>query len=163
MTTLTPPALHIPEPHLEFVTEIRVQLDSIHVIGPSSHGLRRVVPILGGVMEGPQLNGRVLSGGADWQFVRPDGVLELEAKYTLETHDGVLIMVTNTGLRHGPPAVIEQLSRGEVVDPSQYYFRSVPQFEAPLGSAYEWMNKSIFIGSAARGPAAALVKFYRVL
>jgi hypothetical protein len=84
------------EPRLEFVAEARVSVDKMLVVGDSSHGLRRIVPILGGSVEGPRLKGRVVPGGADWQFVRPDGVLELEAKYTLETHDGVLIMACAT-------------------------------------------------------------------
>jgi hypothetical protein len=30
-------------------------------------------------VQGPRLAGTILPGGADWQFVRPDGVLSLEA------------------------------------------------------------------------------------
>jgi hypothetical protein len=63
------------------------------MIGPSAHGLRRIAPLRGGEVTGPLLQGKVLPGGADWQFVRPDGVLQIEAKYTLQATDGTLIMV----------------------------------------------------------------------
>ena len=152
-----------PSAATEFAFEARVSVETPLVVGPSSHGLRRVVPITGGTFEGPTIRGRVLPIGADCQFVRPDGVLALDARYTLETSDGVLIMVTNRGIRRAAPAVMERLGRGESVDPSEYYFRTTPEFEAPIGSTYEWLNQSVFIGVAERRPDAAIVRFYRVL
>jgi hypothetical protein len=146
----------------EFVFEARVLVDKPLVIGQSSHGLRRVVPIIGGTFAGPSIKGRVVSGGADWQFVRPDGVLDVQAKYTLETDDGVLIMVDNRGLRHASPAVMERLTKGEMVPGSEYYFRTTAQFEAPIGSKYEWLNRAVFIGVAERHPDAAVIRFYKV-
>jgi Protein of unknown function (DUF3237) len=150
-------------PELKLVFEARVLVDPPRVVGASSYGLRRIVPITGGTISGPSLEGRVLAGGADWQFMRPDGVLNVEAKYTLESHDGVLIMVTNRGMRHGPSDVIEKLGRGEPVDPTLYYFRTAAEFEAPIGSRYEWMNRAVFIGVGQRLASAALIKFYQVL
>jgi hypothetical protein len=146
----------------EFAFEARVSVQAPLVVGQSSHGLRRVVPITGGTFEGPAVRGRVVPGGADWQFVRPDGALAVEARYTLETADGVLIMVTNRGIRRGPPAVMERLGRGEPVDPSEYYFRTTAEFEAPVGSRYAWLNESVFVGVAERRADAAIIRFYRV-
>jgi len=157
-----PLAAQEPAPALEFVFEARVGVQTPLVVGPSSHGLRRVVPITGGTFEGPTLRGRVVPGGADWQFVRPDGVLVVEARYTLQTSDSVLIMVTNRGLRRAAQAVMERLGRGEPVDPSEYYFRTTAEFEAPLGSKYEWLNQTVFVGVAERRPDAAIIRFYRV-
>ena len=154
-----------PEPtaHTRFAFEAHVTVATPQIIGQSSRGLRRVVPITGGTFEGPRIRGRVVPGGADWQVVRPDGVLSVEAKYTLETSDGVLIMVTNCGMRHGPPEVIEKLSRGEAVDPSRYYFRTVADFEVSLESAHAWLNRAMFIGVAERLPGAAIVRFHEIL
>jgi len=149
-------------PALEFVFEARVGVQTPLVVGPSSHGLRRVVPITGGTFEGPAIRGRVVPGGADWQYVRPDGVLALEAKYTLQTSDSVLVMVTNRGVRRGPPEVIARLARGERVDPSEYYFRTTAEFEAPVGGKYAWLNESVFVGIAERRSDAAIIRFYRV-
>jgi hypothetical protein len=147
----------------EFAFEATVSVETPLVVGPSSHGLRRVVPITGGTFEGPNIRGRVIPGGADFQYARPDGVLVVEARYTLETSDDVLIMVTNRGIRRAPRSVMERLGRGEHVDPSEYYFRTTPEFEAPIGSNYEWLNQSVFVGVAERRPDAAIIRFYRVL
>jgi hypothetical protein len=56
-----------------------------------------------------------------------------------------------------------RLLRGAHVSPSEYYFRTVAQFEAPVGSRYEYLNKFIFVATAEREANAAIVHFYRVL
>lgn len=147
----------------KYAFEAHVSVASPLVIGAATIGLRRVVPITGGTVSGPRLRGRVIPGGADWQVVRPDGVLAIEAKYTLESHDGTLIMVTNRGMRHGTPAVLERLARGEPVDPRQYYFRTSAEFEAPDESNYAWLNRAMFIGIAERTADAAIIRFHEVL
>ena len=147
----------------EFAFEAVVKVDPPVVVGSGPHGLRRIVPIAGGTVSGPRLKGKVIPGGADWQVVRPtDEVLEIEARYTLESHDGVRIMVTNRGYRRGPKEVIDRLARGEKVDPSLYYFRTTAQFEVPVDSAYGWLNQSVFVGVAERQADAAIIRFYEI-
>ncbi len=143
----------------EFVFEVIANVDKPLVVGQTSRGLRRVIPILGGTVAGPRLKGTILPGGADWQFVRPDGVLSLEARYTVKTEDGALISVINRGMRHGPPEIIDRITRGEPVAAGSYYFRTVAEFEAPLGPL-EWLNKGLFLGLAERRPDAAIVRFH---
>jgi hypothetical protein len=152
-----PPALKS-----EFAFQANVTVDKPLVVGPAQNGLRRIVPITGGTVTGPKLKGKVLPGGADWQFVRSDDTLSIEAKYTLQAEDGTLIMITNRGVRRGPKEVIEKLARGEAVDPSQYYFRTVAEFEAPTNSPHAWLNHSIFVGVAERQQSAAIIKFFEV-
>jgi hypothetical protein len=147
----------------EFAFEASVMVDPPLSLGNGPHGVRRIVPITGGTVTGPRLQGKVLPGGADWQFVRPaDDVLEIEAKYTLETHDGVRIMVTNRGFRRGPKEVIDRLARGEQVDPSLYYFRTSAQFEVATDSPYAWLNQSVFVGVAERKANAAIIRFFEI-
>jgi len=146
----------------EFAFEARVKVDRPILIGESSHGLRRIIPILGGPVQGPALKGKVIAGGADWQHVRSDGAWELQARYTVQTEDGVLIMVENRGVRYGKPEVMERLAKGEKVDADQIYCRTVATFEAPRDSKYEWMNHTLFVGSVERLPDAAIVRFYKV-
>jgi hypothetical protein len=143
--------------------EAHVTVAAPLIVGPATIGLRRIVPITGGTVSGPRFTGRVVPGGADWQVVRPDGVLQIEAKYTLESNEGVLVMVTNRGMRHGPAAVIDKLARGAAVDPSEYYFRTSAEFEAPTESKYVWMNRAMFVGVAERTATAAIIRFYEVL
>lgn len=125
-------------------------------------GRRRIIPITGGRFRGERLSGRVLPGGADWQVVRPDGVADLDARYTLETGDGALIYVRNKGYRHGPEDVIRRLAAGEAVDPKLYYMRTTPWFET--GDArYAWLNRIVCVGTGARRAAAVELDFFEVL
>ncbi len=145
-----------------FAFEAHVTIDAPIVVGTGPQGLRRIVPITGGKFEGPRIKGTILNGGADWQYVRGDGVLQIEAKYTLRTSDGVTIMITNRGMRHGPADVIDRLAKGEAVDPSQYYFRTVAEFEAPSDSRYAWLNKALFLATAERQATVVNLRFYEL-
>jgi hypothetical protein len=130
-------------------------------LGATPHGRRRIIPILGGTVRGPRLEAEVLPGGADWQIVRGDGVVELVARYAIRTKDGVEIAVVNRGLRRAAPEVMERMARGEAVDPALVYCRTTPLFEAPAGP-YEWLNRSVFIGNAERMPDSVRIGVYEV-
>jgi Protein of unknown function (DUF3237) len=149
------------QPALEFAFAIEASLEPTIVVGDTPEGMRRVVPIAGGRVEGPAIRGELLPGGCDWQLVRPDGVTLPEALYLLRTDDGVLIQVHNRGMRHGPPAVMAKLAAGENVDPSDYYFRAIPTFSTPAGR-YDWLNRSVFICTGERYPSSIRLEFYRV-
>jgi hypothetical protein len=118
-------------------------------LGAVPHGARVIAPITGGTFEGPRLRGNVLPGGRDWTLLRPDGVLELDLRITLETDDGALIYMTSFGLRHGPAEALAALARGESVDPSSYYFRTAPRFETSA-PRYAFLNQLIAISSGDR-------------
>jgi Protein of unknown function (DUF3237) len=136
-------------PTLEFLARVQAQVEAPQLLGQTLVGERRVVPIVAGEIAGPQLRGEILPGGADWQVVCADGTALLEARYTVLTDDGAFVYVRNLGLRHGPPDVLERIQRGEAVDPTEYYFRSTPRFEA--GDArYTWLNRILAVGSGAR-------------
>lgn len=149
------------QPSLEFVCEVKVVVRPPVEVGPIPGGLRRIVDIVEGSFEGPLLRGAILPGGADWQILRADGVAELHAHYVLKTDDGVLIQVRNRGLRHGPEGVLRRIAAGDRVDPSEYYFRTAPVFEAPAGR-YEWLNRGIFVATAERYAESVVVKIFRV-
>ncbi|MCW1985805.1 UNVERIFIED_ORG: hypothetical protein M2348_001537 [Sphingomonas sp. R1F5B] len=151
------------KPELEFVYEASGDLEPPRQIGQTYDGARRIIPIVGGGrVEGPQIKGQLVGNSADWQLTRPDGVTVADALYAIETDDGVLIQIRNKGLRHGPPDVMARLAAGEEVDPAEYYFRTVPEFIAPVGK-YEWMNRSIFVCSGARYPLGIKLWVWRVL
>jgi hypothetical protein len=130
-------------------------------VGPSVIGERRIINITGGSFSGPRLSGTIIPGGADWQVIRPDGITEVEARYTLQTNDGALIYVVNRGLRHGPEDVIKRLAAGEQVDPSLYYFRTTPVFET--GSPeYRWLNRVVAVAVGERQAAEVIITVYEV-
>jgi hypothetical protein len=150
------------KPELELVFEAEGKLAAPIAMGETHQGVRRIIPILEGSFAGPDIRGIIMpDGAADWQFSRTDGVTQAEATYALRTDDGVVIMVQNFGLRHGPEAVMQRLAAGDEVDPGAYYFRTNPRFIAPAGR-YDWLNKSIFICSGARYPNGIKLWFYRV-
>ena len=149
-------------PELRHVCDIDVKVGPIRDLGPTPHGRRRIIPILSGTVRGERLNGEVPAGGADWQYVRGDGVLELEARYSIRAADGAEIAVINRGMRRAPPEIMDRLSRGEAVDPALVYFRTAPVFEAPDGP-HAWLNRSVFVGTAARFPDRVQIKVFEVL
>jgi len=138
---------------------LAVRVAPAQTVGPVPHGTRRVVPLTGGEFEGPRLRGTVLpDGSADWILLRADGVLELDLRATLRTHDGALISMRSFGLRHGPPDVIAALGRGDAVDPATYYFRTTPQF-VTAAPAYAFLNRLVAVASGdrrAEGPVYAI-------
>jgi len=150
------------QPEFRHVCDIEALVGPIRDIGPAPHGRRRIIDITGGAVRGPRLTGSVVPGGADWQYVRVDGVIELEARYCIRTGDGTEIAVTNRGLRRAAPEIMERMSRGEAVDPALVYFRTVPVFEAPVGP-YAWLNESVFLATAARFPDNVRIKVFEVM
>jgi hypothetical protein len=91
-------------------------------------GGRRYVAFDSGTFEGhgdlEGTSGTVLDGGIDWQTLRPDGLLEIDAHYALQSDGGEAIEVRSTGVRDAPEPVAARLAGGELVAPEEYYFRT---------------------------------------
>jgi hypothetical protein len=135
-------------PHFEPLMRLAVEVGGIVSIGAMPTGERRVVAITGGSFESDDgWHGEVLPGGADWQLLRSDGVLEVDARYVLQDSDGQ--RVVSQGLRHDPSDVIAALARGEAVDASQYYFRTAMRFET-AAAALQHLNFVVAVGIGAR-------------
>ena len=154
-----PPAETPPKLTLAFT--IRVQVGPPTELGQVPRGRRRIIPILGGTFEGPNIRGKVVPGGADWQIVRGDGFAELDTRYMLQTDSGQLIYIQNAGIRHAPPEVTKKLLAGEAVDPSQVYFKTIPTFETSAPEL-QWLTRSIFIGTGERNPSDVVIRVWRV-
>lgn len=148
-------------PSLRLLYRSEVDIAPPISVGRQAIGERRIINITGGTFAGPRLSGVILPGGADWQIVRPDGITAVEARYTLQTDDGALIYVDNRGLRHGPEAVMERLAAGEVVDPSLYYFRTVPTFETG-SKTYRWLNGVVAVAVGERHADQVMITVYEV-
>jgi len=149
--------------NIRLLLTLHVQVAATQNIGAVPHGTRRTVPLAGGHFEGPRLRGTLLPGGsADWLLLRPDGVLELDFRATLQTHDGALISVRSFGLRHGPPEVIAALGRGEAVDAARYYFRTLPRFQT-THPAYAFLNRLVTVASGDRRAEGPIYTVHEVL
>ncbi len=148
-------------PGLEFVFTIRAEIDPPRSAGKGPGGERLHIPITGGRVSGPRLNGKILPDGSDWPLIGSDGNSLISAHYTVETDDGTLIYVRNKGLRISPPSVMARLRAREPVEPTEYYFRTVPVFDAPDGP-YQWLRETIFVGSAMPTGATVEIDIFRV-
>lgn len=146
-------------PQPEFIAEVQAEVAAPIVVGAGATGERRIVPIIGGRVSGPRLEGEILPGGADFQLIRPDGVAEIEARYALRLNDGALVHVVNRGLRHAAPEDVERLLRGEAVHPERVYFRTAPCFET-AAPAHAWLRRRLFVGLGERQPAAVIVRIF---
>jgi hypothetical protein len=154
--------MNLPEPKLEWVTDLTVELDPVLAMGQGRAGIRRIIPIVGGTMSGPRLQGKILNIGADWQTIFADGLAELDTRYALETDDGATIEICNFGFRHGPKDVVEAIGRGEDVAPDSYYMRTHARLETG-DSRYAWVNRLLFVGSGARKEQSVLMRLYALM
>ena len=149
-------------PRFDFLMSLAVDVGEVVSMGAAPLGERRVIGILGGTFEGPEMRGEVLPGGADWQIARKDGVLDLDARYALKEQAGGLIRVVSQGYRHGSSDVLAALARGEDVDPAKYFFRTIMRFET--GAPHlEWLNKTIAVATAERKARQVLLSAYKLL
>jgi uncharacterized protein DUF3237 len=149
-------------PQLRFAFAIRAKVAPIQDLGHTARGHRRIVDILGGEVQGPRLTGEILPGGADWQIVRPDGTIEVVARYTIRSDKGATIYVQNEGLRVASPEILARMSRGEPVAHDSYHFRTAPRFETAEPSL-KWLERATFVGVAARTPDRVVIGFHEVL
>jgi Protein of unknown function (DUF3237) len=146
---------------LDFLFDLSADVGELVSLGPGPLGERRVVYINGGSFEGPQLRGSIL-GGADWQILRSDGALELDARYAIRDERGGVVQVLSQGYRHGPPEVMARLAKGENVDPASYFFRTAMRFETGAREL-AWLNRTIAVATAQRQARRVIVKAWRLL
>ena len=151
-----------PELQTRYVFTITARIAEVTSAGDIGTGVRRIIPIIGGEVKGEGINGKVLPFGADFQIIRPNELIDLEAKYAFETDDGAVVYVENKGIRFGPVELLEKLKRGEPVDPKLIYFRTVPKFETGA-EKYRWLMEHIFIGSAARHADRVVIDVHQVV
>lgn len=148
-------------PELTFLATVSVQVADPVELGRTLDGHRRIIPISGGAVDGPELRGRVLAAGADFQLLRTESLTELRAEYAIQTEDGEHIHVVNFGLRAGAPEDIATLVRGDAVDPDRIYFRCAPRLE-PTGRRWAWLRSRILVGTGERHPGEVRLALFVV-
>ena len=148
-----------PALHLTFTASIEVgaQIE----LGAIDGARERFIPILGGKVLGPRLDGVFLPAGGDWQTVPTDGRTELLARYFLQAADGAVIAIENPGMRVAPPEVIERLARGEEVAPDLYYSGGSPRFRVAPGP-HDWLRRRVFLARSVRRPDSLTIDFYTI-
>lgn len=133
-------------PALDWIMSLWVRIAPGEDLGQCVEGQRSNYPILGGHFEGPDLRGKVLPGGADQFLLRPDGVGELDARYSLLSDHGERINIHNRGLL----LLDEEGQRLEAegiwpVAAEHYRCTCSPQFQVAEGRL-AWLREEVFIG-----------------
>lgn len=136
-------------PRLEFIFEEVVELGKAMHPGATPWGERNIVPITGGTFSGPDISGKILPGGWDWQLMTKSGCMRLNADYMIQTSDGVIINVLNKGTMCSKPG-------------QTGFSTTSPIFEAPLGR-YEWLNDGAYVGTleVISGKPAVRIRFFK--
>ncbi|MCP5144637.1 MAG: DUF3237 domain-containing protein [Gammaproteobacteria bacterium] len=154
----------LPKPALEFAFRMTLQFDEgprVRFIPSHTSFTRGFVAVAGGTIEGPRLNGKVVSrSGGDWPRMWQSGLIEFEAHYMLEADDGSPIYIHNTGIAYAAPETIAAIEKGEQPQVAPYC-RITPRFEAAPGP-YEWMTRTMFVGTGERRGNHSVFDYYVV-
>lgn len=152
----------VPTLRSEFLLQIVGELHDPQDVGEIPLGARRILYMKGGSFSGPKLKGKVLPGGGDWVLVRRDGVAQLDIRITLCTNDKDLIYVSCSGILDMAPHLRERILKGEIVDPSEYYFRTALVFEA-AAEKYRWLNRLVAVGVGRRTATGMITDVFAVV
>ncbi|NBA96034.1 DUF3237 family protein [Pseudomonas sp. R5(2019)] len=152
------------EPRFEFAFTVSINLSKGRYLRPGNMGAERAaVYVESGTFEGPSIRGTVVPfSGGDWPLVRPNGVIDFDARYLLEADDGTLIYMQNRGYRWSSPEVLARLMRQEPVDHDEYYMRVSPKFDVPAGP-HDWLDRHVFVGVAEKTPGSNRIHYFKVL
>jgi hypothetical protein len=146
-------------PSLEYEFSYRVKVKPTLNIGAGPYGDRVVAELIGGEFEGARLKGKILSGGADWALVGPDGRARLDVRGQLVTDDGAAIYLCYFGIIEFNAKAQQALERGTGTEFADHYWRTNPRFETG-DPRYAWLNQTLFVGEGRMLPD--LVVEYRV-
>jgi len=149
-------------PELRELVVIEVSVRPLVDLG----GGRRFVAFDGGTFTGrgrlEDTTGSLLEGGVDWQIVRPDGVIEIDAHYALASETDEAIEVRSRGIRQASESVAARLARGDHVDPDEYYFRTHVRLSTS-SPRLGWLNDLIAVSSGERERNTVRIHVHEVL
>jgi len=130
--------------NLEYELTYHATLKEPLNVGPGAYGNRQVFEVTGGVVEGTRLKGRILTGGADWLLIGPDGWGRLDVRAQLVTDDDAAIYLAYYGVIELNEKVQAALATGSDTEYADQYFRTNPRFETG-DPRYLWMNQTLFV------------------
>jgi len=152
---------------MKLLFTVEVTVDKPVVVGQDNiNGRRQLIPITGGIVYGNdiygnEMKGTVLPGGVDSQVIRPNGRCDLSARYAVKLESGASFYIQNDGMRTVPREYVENVLRGEFIDPSLYYFATTPKFEA-YDDSTRWLENYILVCKAVRTPDSVKINYYVV-
>ena len=146
---------------LDYLFTITLNAPKLDHVGDTPHGKRVIANVNGGHFEGPKLAGIVEAPAGDWLLIRSDNSVQLDVRLSLLTNDNTLIYMRYEGLRVGKQSVLDRLTAGEEVDPTEYYMRILCRFETCEGN-YEWLNSLLAAGTGQRFPEQVVYDIYKI-
>jgi len=153
--------------NLEFMFEVRAQIGRPQAIGKSPNGVRTIMPVLGGTVRGPALNGNILpEAGADWALIRPNGSIVLDVRSVIKADNGDLIYTSYGGrmwadIQAGRDLALDMTKPDPETGKDQYYFRINPVYETG-SKTYGWLNNIMAIGTGQSGASGVVYQVYQV-
>jgi hypothetical protein len=115
-----------------------------------SPGVNRVIiPVSGGMVEGPQLKGTIIAPSADWLIARPDGSSVMDLRMLLQTDDAEKIYMSCRGIAYALPS-------------GALFARLLPLFETGAAK-YLWLNNVVAVGVYRAMPSRVAYRVYRIL
>ncbi|HMI91920.1 MAG TPA: DUF3237 domain-containing protein [Polyangiales bacterium] len=128
--------------------EAELTVGEIHDLGETQFGRRQQIDVTGGTVHGPEIDGRFLTGGVEYQLSLVNGVQEVEGVHVLRTDDNAPIYLRTCAVAPGA---------GEET-------RVVADFEAGSSGGYAWLNTGGFVGTRTFDAAQRTLRFslYRV-
>lgn len=129
---------------------------------PSVSGERGFFKIASSRVSGDRINGEIADDGGDWIVFRPDGIVEFDSRMMIKTDDDVLIYLRSRGVLRASPEQLKAFQAGEGLDGADGYYRVTPYFDAPIGK-YDWLTKSVFVGSGNFSGKSSSLEVFEVL
>jgi len=119
----------IPSPENgKLIWEVEIKLQRVAEIGKTPYGIRRIAVGLESAVSGPKLSAVVMPGALDFELRLSNGSIEIEQNLVLKTRDDKYIYLRAAGAGADANDV-----------------RVVMDFEAPNGSAWEWLNTGRYV------------------
>lgn len=127
-----------------------LQVAPPQVFGPVPGDVRIDFGFVGCEVTGPRLQGKVKLGGADFATLRTDGIILVDVRGALESHDGALIEIAYTGSIDLGPEGYAKFLEGQT--PAKLDVRAAARFRT-AHPAYVWLTRlqCVSIGQADLG------------
>jgi hypothetical protein len=119
----------------EYLGTLELSLDS-----PQWMGLRSVVNLPDGTIQGPKINGTVVAPSGNWLYPMPDGSFRFDVRVTIKTDDGQFILLEYNGVRATTKDTMDRYNRGDVITSKEEYIVTTPRFTT-ASKKYDWLNR----------------------
>jgi hypothetical protein len=142
MNASTSTRMH-PDVNLEYVCSYWATLAPPEVVGPVPEGIRVNFYVTAGEVSGPNMRGKLRTGGGDWLLLRSDGVGVLDVRATMELDNGALIYTTYGGTVDLGPDGYKLFLEG--ILPPAPELRIAPRYHTSHPE-YLWLNRLQCVG-----------------